>query len=125
MLSYSNFGSVNSEEPQKIQKAIEILHKTHPELIVDGEIQANIALDQAMMQESFPFTKLLGKEVNTLIFPNLSSANISYKLLQKTANFELIGPILNGMNKPVHVLQMGSSVNELVNMIMVTVMDAQ
>ncbi len=125
MLSYSNFGSVNAEEPLKVQKAIEILHKEHPGLVVDGEIQANVALDQKLMKESFPFTKLIGKDVNTLIFPNLSAANIAYKLLQKTGNFELIGPILNGMNKPVHVLQMGSSVNELVNMIMIAVMDAQ
>ncbi len=125
MLSYSNFGSVNAEEPRKVQKAIEILHKEHPGLVVDGEIQANVALDQNMMKESFPFTKLIGKDVNTMIFPNLSAANIAYKLLQKAGNFELIGPILNGMNKPVHVLQMGSSVNELVNMIMVAVMDAQ
>ena len=125
MLSYSNFGSVGAEEPEKVQKAVRILHREYPELIVDGEIQANIALDQELMNKSFPFSKLNGKAVNTLIFPNLSSANISYKLLQKVGNFEIIGPILNGMNKPVHVLQMGSSVNELVNMIMVAVMDAQ
>ncbi len=125
MLSFSNFGSVNCEEANKVKKAVEILHNEHPELKVDGEIQANIALDQDLMAESFPFSKLVGTEVNTLIFPNLSAANISYKLLQKVGNFEIIGPILNGMNKPVHVLQMGSSVNELVNMIMVAVIDAQ
>ncbi len=125
MLSYSNFGSVNAAGPLKVQKAVEILHRNNPELIVDGEIQANIALDQELMNESFPFAKFNGKNVNTLVFPNLSSANISYKLLQKVGKFEIIGPILNGMNKPVHVLQMGSSVNELVNMIMVAVLDAQ
>ncbi len=125
MLSFSNFGSVNAREPAKVKKAVEILHREHPELRVDGEIQANVALDQELMSQSFPFSKLIGNEVNTLIFPNLSSANISYKLLQKLGGFEIVGPVLNGMNKPVHVLQMGSSVNELVNMIMVAVMDAQ
>jgi malate dehydrogenase (oxaloacetate-decarboxylating)(NADP+) len=125
MLSYSNFGSVDAEEPIKVREAVCKLHHEHPELMVDGEIQANIALDQDLMKESFSFSKILGKPVNTLIFPDLSSANIAYKLLNKTAGFEIIGPILNGMNKPVHVLQMGSGVNEIVNMIMVAVMDAQ
>jgi len=125
MLSYSNFGSVDAEEPVKVRQAVRKLHKEHPELMVDGEIQANIAMDQELMEESFSFSKILGKPVNTLIFPDLSSANIAYKLLNKAAGFEIIGPILNGMNKPVHVLQMGSGVNEIVNMIMVAVMDAQ
>jgi malate dehydrogenase (oxaloacetate-decarboxylating)(NADP+) len=125
MLSYSNFGSVDAEGPIKVRQAVCKLHKEHPELKVDGEIQANIALDQDLMKDSFPFSKIMGKRVNTLIFPNLSSANIAYKLLNKTAGFEIIGPILNGMNKPVHVLQMGSGVNEIVNMIMVAVMEAQ
>lgn len=125
MLSYSNFGSVDSEEPIKVRQAVSILHEKHPELDVDGEVQANIALDSDLMKDSFPFAKILNSEVNTLIFPNLSAANISYKLLNKTAGFEIIGPILNGMNKPVHVLQMGSGVNEIVNMIMVAAMDAQ
>jgi malate dehydrogenase (oxaloacetate-decarboxylating)(NADP+) len=125
MLSYSNFGSVADENSFKIRKATKILHEQHPELNVDGEIQANIALDQELMKQSFPFSKLLGKQVNTLIFPNLESANIAYKLLQKVSGYEVIGPVLNGMNKPAHVLQMGSSVNEIVNMIMIAVMDAQ
>jgi malate dehydrogenase (oxaloacetate-decarboxylating)(NADP+) len=127
MLSYSNFGSVDGDSARRLQKAVSILHKEHPDLTVDGEMQANIALNQDIMKEMFPFSKLLGKRVNTLIFPNLASANISYKLIgeiNKKKN-ELIGPVLNGMNKPVHILQMGSSVNEIVNMIMVTVMDAQ
>lgn len=124
MLSYSNFGSVEAEEPVKVRQAVYELHKNHPDLCVDGEIQANTALDQEMMQENFPFSKILGKSVNTLIFPDLSSANIAYKLLNKTAGFEIIGPILNGMNKPVHILQMGSSVNEIVNMILIAGMDA-
>ncbi len=125
MLSYSNFGSVSAEGPAKIRKAVEILHKQHPDTCVDGEIQANIALNSELMKESFPLSRLLGKRVNTLIFPNLEAANIAYKLLQQTSGFEVIGPVLNGMNKPAHVLQMGSSVNEIVNMIMIAVMDAQ
>ncbi len=125
MLSYSNFGSVDAKEPVKVRYAVNRLHNEHPELKVDGEIQANVALDQELMKDSFSFSKILGKRVNTLIFPDLGSANIAYKLLNKAAGFEIIGPILNGMNKPVHVLQMGSGVNEIVNMIMVAVMDAQ
>jgi len=125
MLSYSNFGSVSDKRSQKIRKAVKILHEQHPDLSVDGEIQANIALDQELMKESFPFSKLLGKRVNTLIFPNLEASNIAYKILQKVSGSEVIGPILNGMNKPAHVLQMGSSVNEIVNMIMISVIDAQ
>lgn len=125
MLSYSNFGSVNADQPLKVRNAVDRLHKEFPEIKVDGEIQANVALDQELMKESFPFSKIIGKPVNTLIFPDLGSANIAYKMLNKAAGFEIIGPILNGMNKPVHVLQMGSEVNEIVNMIMVAVIDAQ
>ncbi len=125
MLSYSNFGSVDADDTVKVRDAVNMLHEKHPELSVDGEIQANVALDRELMEKSFSFSKILGKRVNTLIFPDLSSANIAYKLLNKAAGFEIIGPILNGMNKPVHVLQMGSGVNEIVNMIMVAVMDAQ
>ena len=125
MLSYSNFGSVSAKGPAKVREAVKILQQQHPELSVDGEIQANIALDQELMKESFPFSKLLGKRVNTLIFPDLASAHIAQKLLQKTSGFEVIGPVLNGMRKPAHVLQIGSSVNEIVNMIMISVMNAQ
>lgn len=125
MLSYSNFGSVKDDNTAKIRKTVEKLHEKYPDLRVDGEIQANIALDQELMKESFPFSQILGKRVNTLIFPSLESANIAYKILQKTSDHELIGPVLNGMNKPAHVLHMGSSVNEIVNMIMISVMDAQ
>jgi malate dehydrogenase (oxaloacetate-decarboxylating)(NADP+) len=124
MLSYSNFGSVEAEDPIKVRQAVQMLHNDHPELCVDGEIQANTALDQELMQENFPFSKILGKRVNTLIFPDLSAANIAYKLLHKTSGFEVIGPILNGMNKPVHILQMGSSVNEILNMMLIAGMDA-
>jgi malate dehydrogenase (oxaloacetate-decarboxylating)(NADP+) len=125
LLSFSNFGSVPGETSSKLHKVVSHLHQHYPELNVDGEMQANIALDPDLMQSTYPFSKLVGKRVNTLIFPDLTSANIAYKLLNKTAKFDLIGPVLNGMNKPVHVLQMGSSVNEIVNMIMIAVMDAQ
>ena len=126
MVSYSNFGSVMGDSASRLQQAVSILHKEHPDLIVDGEMQANIALNQDVMKELFPFSKLIGKKVNTLIFPNLASANISYKLIGQVSKskVELIGPVLNGMNKPVHILQMGSSVNEIVNMVMIAVMDA-
>jgi malate dehydrogenase (oxaloacetate-decarboxylating)(NADP+) len=125
MLSYSNFGSVRGNATDCQRNATAILHKEHPELIVDGEMQANIALNPDLAKESFPFSKLNGKSANTLIFPNLASANIAQKLLQETHNVEVIGPILNGMKKPVHILAMGSGVNQIVNMVMVAVMDAQ
>jgi malate dehydrogenase (oxaloacetate-decarboxylating)(NADP+) len=125
LLSYSNFGSVPGEVSTKLQEVIQHLHKEYPKLSVDGEMQANVALDPELMQGTYPFSKLIEKHVNTLIFPDLSSANIAYKLLNKVAKLDIIGPVLNGMNKPVHILQMGSSVHEIVNMIMVAVMDAQ
>ena len=101
------------------------MHDEYLDLNVDGEIQANVALDPDLMKETYPFSKLIERKVNTLIFPDLTSANIAYKLLNKAAKFDTIGPVLNGMNKPVHVLQMGSSVNEIVDMIMIAVLDAQ
>ena len=125
VLSYSNFGSVRGDLSTKLQEVVQHLHENYPDLNVDGEMQANIALDPELMKETYPFSKLIEKEVNTLIFPDLTSANIAYKLLSKAAKFEAIGPVLNGMNKPVHILQMGSSVSEIVNMIMISVMDAQ
>jgi malate dehydrogenase (oxaloacetate-decarboxylating)(NADP+) len=102
-----------------------ILHRDYPKLVVDGEIQANFALSSAMTKENFPFSTLARHEVNTLIFPNLSAGNIAYKLVQAVSELEAIGPILLGMNKSVHVLQMGSSVREIVNMIAIAVVDAQ
>jgi malate dehydrogenase (oxaloacetate-decarboxylating)(NADP+) len=125
LISYSNFGSVNGNSPNRMREAVKILHERYPELKVDGEIQANVALNQELMKENFSFAEILGKKVNTLIFPNLAASNAAYKLLGELTDFELIGPILNGMNKPVHVLQMGSSVDEIVNMVMIAVMDAQ
>ena len=125
MLSYSNFGSIKSESTDCQRKAVRILHEKYPELIVDGEMQASIALDQELMLNNYPFSKLIGKRPNTLIFPNLAAANISQKLLQEIGSLEVIGPILTGMKKSVHVLRMGSSVKEIVNMIMVAGMNAE
>ncbi len=125
LLSYSNFGSVRGDLSIKLQEVVQHLHEEYPDLNVDGEMQANVALDPELMKETYPFSKLIEKNVNTLIFPDLTSANIGYKLLNKAAKFDIIGPVLNGMNKPVHILQMGSSVNEIVNMIMISVLDAQ
>ncbi len=88
-------------------------------------MQANVALDEKLMKETFPFSKLVGKRANTLIFPYLTAGNVAYKLLQSFTNYQVIGPVINGMNKSVHVLQLGSSVNEIVDMVMIAVMDAQ
>ncbi len=125
MLSYSNFGSSQGEDALKIRKAVEILHRDCPGLIVDGEVQANFAMNPEMLQDKFPFSDLINKDVNTLIFPNLSAGNISYKLMQSMADSETIGPILLGMKKSIHVLQLGCSVREIVNMVTIAVVDAQ
>lgn len=125
LLSYSNFGSAPGEDSEKMAEAIKILHENHPSLIVDGEVQANFALNNDLMNEKFSFSQLANKEVNTLIFPNLSSGNIAYKLLQQMTDSDAIGPILVGLRKSIHVLQMGASVREIVNMVKVAVVDAQ
>jgi len=125
LLSYSNFGSAEGEVPNKMRTATELLHKNYPGLIVDGELQGNFALNNELLKEQFPFSTLVDKKVNTLIFPNLESGNIAYKLIQEMAGAEAIGPILIGMKKPVHILQLGSSVREIVNMVTIAVVDAQ
>ena len=125
LLSFSNFGSSDEEDAVKMREAARILHEKHPEIVVDGEIQGNFALNKELRDEIFPFSDLARKNTNTLIFPNLSSGNIAYKLLQEMAGFETIGPILMGMKKPVHILQLGSSVREIVNMVTIAVADAQ
>jgi malate dehydrogenase (oxaloacetate-decarboxylating)(NADP+) len=125
LLSYANFGSAEGKDAEKVAKAVEILHRDHPELIVDGELQANFALNNDMLKENFPFSRLRDKQVNTLIFPNLAAGNIAYKLLQEIGGAEAIGPVLLGMKKPVHILQLGSSVREIVNMVAIGVADAQ
>jgi malate dehydrogenase (oxaloacetate-decarboxylating)(NADP+) len=125
MLSYSNFGSSETPETIKVRDAVRILHEQHPDLIVDGEIQANFALNKELLSEMFPFSKLVNKDANILIFPNLEAGNIAYKLMQEMGVGETIGPILLGMKKPVHILQIGSSVREIVNMVTIAVVDAQ
>ena len=125
LLSYSNFGSSPGPDSEKMNKAVEILHEKYPTLVVDGEVQANFALNNELMMEKFSFSQLANKQVNTLIFPNLSAGNIAYKLLQEMTEGEAIGPILVGLKKSVHVLQLGSSVREIINMVKVAVVDAQ
>ena len=125
MLSYSNFGSVKGEIPNKVAEAVKIIHQKHPDLVVDGDIQANIALDTKLQQEVYPFSQLASEGANTFVFPELTSGNIAYKLLQEIGGAEAIGPVLMGMAKPVHVLQLGSSVREIVNMVAIAVVDAQ
>lgn len=125
LLSYSNFGANDGPTSIKTREAVRILHKNHPDMIVDGELQANFALNSDLLKSNFPFSTLNGEAANTLIFPNLESGNIAYKMLQEVGNAEAVGPILLGMNKPVHVLQLDSSVREIVNMVTIAVVDAQ
>ena len=125
MISFSNFGSSSNPSANKVRDAVKFLHENHPELQVDGEIQADFALNSEMLKDKFPFSKLAGKKVNTLIFPNLESANITYKLLKELYKVDSIGPIMLGMDKPVHIFQLGASVEEMVNMVAVAVVDAQ
>jgi len=125
MISFSNFGSSNNPSTNKVREAVKFLHENHPELQVDGEIQADFALNSEMLKNKFPFSKLAGKKVNTLIFPNLEAANITYKLLKELYKVDSIGPIMLGMDKPVHIFQLGASVEEMANMVAVAVVDAQ
>ena len=124
MLSYSNFGSDQDGSPASVHEAVARIQLEKPELAIDGEMQVNFALDKTLRDRIYPFTRLKGKEVNTLIFPNLSSANASYKLLQKMTDFESIGPIQMGLNKPIHFTDVESSVRDIVNIIAVAVIDA-
>lgn len=125
LLGYSNFGSSNDRTSKIMQEAREILHRENPELIVDGEVQANIALSQELLKENFPFSTLVDKKVNGFVFPDLASGNIAYKMLQSFEAAEALGPVLLGVNKPAHILQMGASVREIVNMITLASVDAQ
>lgn len=125
LLSYSNFGSTRAAIPDKVSEAVAFMHKNYPDLVVDGDMQANFALNPDLLKDSFPFSKLVGGAANVLIFPYLTAGNIAYKLIQEMGKFEAIGPILNGMSKSVHVLQIGASVAEIVNMVTVAVIDAQ
>ena len=125
MLSYSNFGSSNSPEAKLVADAKKIVKQTMSSLIVDGEMQAAVAFNNELLKENYPFSELVDKDVNTLIFPNLSSGNIAYNLLKEVGQSDAIGPILLGLKKPVHVLQLGSSVRNIVNMAIIAVVDAQ
>ena len=125
MLSYSNFGSNEGEDAVKMREAVTYLHKQYPDLVVDGEVQANFAVNKELVSDFFPFSMLADGRANTLIFPNLSSGNIAYKLVKEMSQFEAIGPVLLGMKRPVHVLQIGSSVREILNMITLGVIDVQ
>ena len=125
MTSFSNFGSSKDQTATKVREAVSYLHRRHPDLLVDGELQTDFALNSEMLMERFPFSKLAGKKVNTLIFPNLESANITYKLLKELNKAESIGPIMMGLLKPVHILQLDASVDEIVNMTAIAVIDAQ
>ena len=125
MVSYSNFGSSTNESASKVREAVAYLHANYPDMIIDGELQADFALNPEMLEKKFPFSKLAGKKVNTLIFPNLESANITYKLMKELHKVDSIGPIMLGMNKPVHIFQLGASVEEMVNMAAIAVIDAQ
>ncbi len=125
MLSFSNFGSSDSESSRKIRDAISYIHRNFPHVAIDGELQADFALNPEMMKKEFPFAKLNGKKANVLIFPNLDSANITYKLLKQVDEAVSIGPIILGFKKPVHILQLGASVDEMVNMAAVAIVDAQ
>ena len=125
MLSYSNFGSSKGDVPDKTREAVRLAKEKYPDLIIEGDIQANVALNTELQKENYPFSALVKEGANTLIFPNLASGNIAYKLLMEIGGAEAIGPILLGMKKPVHILQLGSSIREIVNMAAIAVVDAQ
>ena len=124
MLSYSNFGADKQGSPLKVHEAIDFLHKTYPDMVIDGEMQVNFALDKKLRDDMYPFNKLKGQDVNTLIFPNLSSANSAYKLLDTLGITETIGPIQMGLNKPIHFTDVESSTRDIVNLTTVAVVDA-
>ena len=125
MLSYSNFGSSKNEDAQKVSKAVKLIHRFLPDIAVDGPIQADFALNKTMLTNKFPFSKIAGAAVNTLVLPDLNAANIAYKLIKELDNALSIGPIMMGLKHPVHILQLGASVDEIVNMTAVAAVDAQ
>lgn len=125
LLNYSNFGSADGDDAIKMRKAVAILKEKHPTMVVDGEMQAHLPFDLELLKENHPFSDLVENGANTLIFPNLSASNIAYNLVKEVAGIEKIGPILLGLKKPVHVLQLGASVREIVNMVAIAVVDAQ
>jgi malate dehydrogenase (oxaloacetate-decarboxylating)(NADP+) len=125
LITYSNFGSAEGEDAKKMKKAVQLLKQRNPQMIVDGEMQAHLPFNLDLIKENHPFSDLAEQGANVLIFPNLSSSNIAYNLVKEIADIEKIGPILLGLKKPVHVLQLGSTTREIVNMIAIAVVDAQ
>jgi malate dehydrogenase (oxaloacetate-decarboxylating)(NADP+) len=125
MLSYSNFGSSDSREAKLVAHAKDLVKKIDPSLIIDGEMQASLAFNQEILRDNYPFSELVDQEVNTLIFPNLAAGNIAYNLMKEIGGADAVGPILLGLKKPVHVLQLGSSVRSIYNMALIAVIDAQ
>ena len=125
MVSYSNFGSSNSPEAKLVAQAREIVKQKDTSLLVDGEVQANVAFNKEVLKDNYPFSELVNKDVNVLIFPNLAAGNVAYNLLQEVGGFDAIGPILLGLSKPVHILQLGSQVRSIFNMVLIAVIDAQ
>lgn len=124
-VSYSNFGSYEGAIPAKQREAVEYFHKNYPDLIIDGEMQANVALNHDILRENFPFSKLMDGPANILVFPYLAAGNIAYKLMQEMGDYEVIGPVINGMAKSVHVLNIDATVNDIVRMVTIAVLDAQ
>lgn len=124
MLSYSNFGSSHLDEAKKVKEAVKILHEKYPDLVVDGEIQGSVAFNNELLKENYPFSSLVNNSPNILIFPNLAAGNIAYHLMMELGNSEAVGPILLGLNKSVHVLQLGSTVRQIVNMVAIAAVDA-
>jgi malate dehydrogenase (oxaloacetate-decarboxylating)(NADP+) len=124
LLSFSNFGSVKHPAADKVRRAVALLHEQEPTLQADGELQADVAVVDRILARTYPFTRLRGA-ANVLIFPNLDAANIAYKLLDRLGGAQAIGPILVGMAQPVHLLQRGSEVNDIVNMAVIAAVDAQ
>ena len=124
MVSYSNFGADAEGSPKTVHQAVDYIQEHYPDIMIDGEMQVNFALDDSLRDRKFPYNRLKGKTVNTLLFPNLSSANSAYKLIQAMSDAEMIGPIQMGLNKPVHFTDIESSVRDIVNITAVAVIDA-
>jgi malate dehydrogenase (oxaloacetate-decarboxylating)(NADP+) len=125
LVGYSNFGAIKGSSAERAHEAVNILHRDYPDLIVDGEMQMNYALNAELRMLKYPFTKIGNKRVNTIIFPNLSSGNIAYKMMHEMGGASVTGPILLGIGKPIHILQMESDVREIVDMAAFAVVDAQ
>jgi malate dehydrogenase (oxaloacetate-decarboxylating)(NADP+) len=125
MLSYSNFGSSPSPEATTVRNAVARIKSMNPDLVIDGEVQAGVAFNKDLLKENYPFSDLVNEAPNVLIFPNLAAGNIAYHLLQEVGGAEAVGPILLGLRKPVYVLQLGSTVRQIVNMVALSVVEAQ